>query len=169
MAQERERDMGATELDVGIGGDGVRPLTIDDFQSVVTIDSKLSGNWRQVFYSKRLAAALEKPKEFIYVGVDLDGELVGFAFAHVLEGEFGVTGNVAVLDAIGVDPDHQHKGLGQRLMDGLIDVMRHKGVQELQTQVDWTDHDLMRFFDVNGFVRAPRLVLERSTATPLPQ
>ncbi|MCP4329685.1 MAG: GNAT family N-acetyltransferase [Alphaproteobacteria bacterium] len=153
-------------------GDGVgevRPLTIDDFQAVVAIDSKLSGSWRQAFFSKRLAAALEKPKDFIYVGVDRDGALAGFAFAHLLEGEFGGTGTVAVLDAIGVDPDRQGAGIGHRLMDGLIAVMKHKGVREMQTQVDWRDHDLMRFCEASGFVRAPRLVLERDTGSPFLQ
>ena len=53
----------------------VRPLTIDDFDAVVAIDANLSGNWRQRFYTKRLAAALEKPKDFIYVGIDRDGAL----------------------------------------------------------------------------------------------
>ena len=145
----------------------VRPLTSDDFEAVVAIDAKLSGNRRENFYSKRLAAALEKPKDFIYVGADRDGALAGFAFVHLLAGEFGGAGTVAVLDAIGVDPAHQDAGLGQHLIDGLIAVMEQKDLREMQTEVDWTNHSLLRFLDANGFVRAPRIVLERATAEPL--
>jgi ribosomal protein S18 acetylase RimI-like enzyme len=152
----------ATEADIS-----VRPLTIDDFDAVVAIDAKLSGTRRENFYTKRLEAALAKPKDFIYVGVDRDGVLAGFAFVHLLAGEFGGTGTVAVLDAIGVDPAHQDAGLGQHLVDGLIAVMKNKNVREMQTEVDWTNHSLLRFLDANGFVRAPRIVLERGTAVPL--
>jgi len=157
MATKRETGEAAT----------LRPLTVDDFKQVLTIDSKLSGNWRQGFYSKRLAAALERPSDFIYVGIELDGDLAGFAFAQLLRGEFGGSGTVAVLDAIGVDPDHDHEGLGQALMDGLIDVMRQKDVHELRTQVDWRNDKLLHFLAANGFETAPRLVLERDTAEPL--
>jgi hypothetical protein len=52
-------------------------------------------------------------------------------------------------------------------MAGLIEVMRGKGVQSLQSQADWTNHGLLRFFDSSGFGLAPRLVLERSVLTPL--
>ena len=49
----------------------------------------------------------------------------------------------------------------------LTKVMRQKGVQSLQSQADWTNHGLLRFFDSSGFALAPRLVLERSVLTPL--
>ena len=45
--------------------------------------------------------------------------------------------------------------------------MRQKGVQSLQSQADWTNHALLRFFDASGFGLAPRLMLERSVLTPL--
>ena len=52
-------------------------------------------------------------------------------------------------------------------MDGLTKLMREKKVQSLQSQADWTNHGLLRFFDSSGFGLAPRLVLERSVLTPL--
>ena len=55
----------------------------------------------------------------------------------------------------------------EALIDGLVAVMRQKDVCEVQTEVDWTNHGLLRFLDGNGFVRAPRIVLERGTAVPL--
>lgn len=137
-----------------------RALTVDDLRAVIEIDSKHSGSWRQGFYEQRLAAALTKPKDFIYVGVDVGDALAGFVFAHLLEGEFGGTAPVAVLDAIGVDPERHGHGVGRALMAELESVMKHKGVRELQTQVDWRSHRLVRFLDSAGFRRAPRLVLE---------
>lgn len=151
----------------GAGDLRVRALTVDDLKAVIGIDSKHSGSWRQGFYEKRLSAALAKPKDFIYVGVEDDNGLAGFVFAHLLEGEFGGKGPVAVLDAIGVDPDHEHHGVGHALMNGLEEVMRRKGVRELQTEVDWRSHHLIEFLDVTGFRRAARLVLERDVRAPV--
>ena len=54
-----------------------------------------------------------------------------------------------------------------RLMAGLEDVMRKKGVREMQTQVNWTNSSLLRFLNAAGFETAPRIVLERDVAEPL--
>ena len=106
-------------------------------------------------------------KIFVHVGVVRKGALVGFAFARILRGEFGREQATATLDAVGVEHDSREHGVGHALMDGLTKVMRQKGVQSLQSQADWTNHGLLRFFDSSGFRLAPRLVLERSVLTPL--
>ena len=103
----------------------------------------------------------------MHVGVARDGVLVGFAFARILRGEFGREQAMATLDAFGVERSNQDRGVGRALMNGLTEVMRRKGVQSLQSQADWTNHALLRFFDASGFGLAPRLVLERSVLTPL--
>ncbi len=144
----------------------LRPLTPDDLDAVVAIDRKHSGQSRRGFYEKRLERALRNPKGFIYVGVCEGDTLAGFVFARLLGGEFGREDAVAALDAIGVDPDRQGARLGQRLMAGLEDVMRKKGVQELQTQANWTNQGLLRFLSAAGFQTAPRIVLERDVSKP---
>lgn len=141
-----------------------RRLTVDDFDRVVSIDSKLSGQWRQRFYKKRLAAALAGPRDFISVGVEKNGALVGFAFAHLLRGDYGSDDTVAVLDAVGVDPRFGRAGVGHDLLNGMYAEMRRKHIRELHTQVDWRNVPLLSFLASNGFETAPRLVLERETA-----
>jgi ribosomal protein S18 acetylase RimI-like enzyme len=74
---------------------------------------------------------------------------------------------VATLDAVGVEQGSQERGVGHALMDGLTKVMRAKGVQSVQSQADWTNYGLLRFFESSGFRLAPRLVLERSVLAPL--
>ena len=103
----------------------------------------------------------------MHVGVTRDGVLVGFAFARILRGEFGREQATATLDAFGVERSSQDRGVGRALMNGLTEVMRRNKVQSLQSQADWTNHVLLRFFDASGFELAPRLILERSVLTPL--
>ena len=145
----------------------VRPLRPADLERVIAIDSGHVGESRRRFFEKRLAHAQKHPEYFVHVGVARKGSLVGFAFARILRGEFGREQAVATLDAVGVEHDSRERGVGHALMDGLTKVMREKGVQSLQSQADWTNHALLRFFDASGFGLAPRLVLERSVLIPL--
>lgn len=139
----------------------LRPLGAGDLERVVDIDRRLVGHSRRGFFDKRLAAAEADPASFIALAVEQDGTLVGFAIARLQAGEFGEEHPVAILDAIGVDPDRQGRGLGRMLMSGLEDGMRRLGLGEIRTQADWTYQPLIRFFAAAGFSPAPRLALER--------
>ena len=102
-----------------------------------------------------------------HVGVESDDAFTGFAIARVQNGEFGDDRRVAVLDVIGVDPDHQHAGVGRLLIDGIVERMKRHDLHELRTQVDWDDQQIIGFFASSGFALAPRQVLERTTARTL--
>ncbi len=144
----------------------IRPLEAGDLDTVVAIDAALAGRSRYGFFERRLKAALGQPKDFIYVGACIAGELKGYVLVRLLGGEFGHDAS-AMLDAIGVDPDTTGAGLGQALLSGVDEVLRHKGVTELQTETDWTNANLLGFFAHSGFERAPRLVLKRGVGQDL--
>jgi len=141
----------------------IRPLRAADFERVVEIDKAVTDRVRRGFYEKRFAATAENPQDFLGLAAARDGAVVGFVLAHLLRGEFGVTAPVGVLDAIAVDPA-AGGGIGQRLLAGLEQALADRGVQELRTEADWTEHSLVTFFSAAGFRLAPRLVLHRSTA-----
>jgi len=145
----------------------VRPLRSTDLGRVIAIDSAHVGEPRRRFFEKRLAHAEQHREDFVHVGVTRDDVLVGFAFAHILRGEFGRERATATLDALGVERNSQDRGVGRALMNGLTEVLRRNKVQSLQSQAAWTNHALLRFFDASGFDLAPRLILERSVLTPL--
>ncbi len=143
-----------------------RRLGVDDVERVIAIDRVHSGHSRRRFFEKRFAAAEAQPEDFIHVGVVQDGLLRGFAIARVHRGEFGHERAVAVLDAIGVDSESRERGIGQLLMRELGAAMGSRGVRTLQSQADWTNHGLLRFFAHAGFELAPRLALQRAVAAP---
>jgi L-amino acid N-acyltransferase YncA len=147
----------------------VRRLRPSDLEQVIAIDSHHFGEPRRAFFEKRLAHAREHPEDYVQVGVDRNGMLAGFAFARILRGEFGREQTIATLDAVGVMISNREQGVGHALMDGLTEALRQQGVWSLQSQANWTNHALLRFFDACSFSLAPRLVLERSALTPLPE
>ncbi len=146
---------------------GVRTLNDGDLKRVITIDRAHSGRARRHFFEKRFAAAAAHPREYIQIGIMRASSLRGFAIARVFSGEFGREPPIAMLDAIGVEAEVQDRGVGRELMDGLVQAMRAAGVDTLQSQAEWTNHRLMRFFDASGFKLAHRVVLERPVSEPL--
>lgn len=143
-----------------------RPLTSEDFEAVVDLDRQIIGRSRRGYMEKRLQAALRHPDAHIQLAAEAGGgELVGFLLARIAaEGEFGRSGPSVVLEAIGIAPARQRRGAGRRLMDGLEEIMRRKGISELVTQAEWTNQPLLGFLEATGFSLAPRLILEGPTS-----
>jgi predicted N-acetyltransferase YhbS len=144
-----------------------RPLNRDDLEAVIAIDRAHSGHTRRHFFAKRMAAAAQRPDDFIQIGVVWGGALCGYAIARVLRGEFGGEQAVAVLDAIGVEPQSQECGVGRCLVQQLAGALHARGVGGLHSQADWKDQHLLQFLHACGFAIAPRLALERSVREPL--
>jgi predicted N-acetyltransferase YhbS len=147
----------------------VRRLRPADLEQVIAIDSHHFGEPRRAFFEKRLAQAKRHPEDYVQFGIDRSGVLAGFAFACILRGEFGRDQPIATLDAVGVMVSSREQGIGHALMEGLAEALRRQGVRSVQSQAVWTNHALLRFFDASSFSLAPRLVLERTTLTPLPE
>lgn len=153
----------ATGVPAGLTLRAMTPLDLDD---LVRIDEATTGRSRREFYGKRLASLADDGRD-VAVVADLDGAVAGFAFARVVEGEFGSHAPVGVLDWLGVDPRHRHERVGQAVLTGLVDGLRSRGVGELRTQADWHEHDLVGFFAAADFALAPRVILARSIDIPL--
>jgi len=147
----------------------IKPLTAGDLNSVVEIDSATSGISRRGYFEKRLTAGLNRPKDYVYVGLFAKDKLQGFALARLVVGEFGNAGASAALDAIATRPEVGHQGYGQMLLDEVEKVLRHKGVSALTSQVDWGNPDILGFLAGNGFQLSSRLILTRSTAEIPPE
>ena len=144
----------------------LRPLTADDQEAVVAIDKEIAGRPREAFFARRMDAALKEPGGFIYLGACIDGELKGFALVRLLTGEFGES-SVGLLDALSVDPSCKSAGIGRTLMANVEDILRHKGVTELQTEATWTNSEMLAFFAKAGFERAAQTILTRDVAADL--
>lgn len=141
----------------------LKVLTTEDLDAVIAIDKANSGTSRRGYFAKRIEAVTERPKEFVYVGLHIDGKLAGFALAKLIEGEFGKPGASASFDAIGVSPEFQGKGAGQQLLSGVEDILRNKSVSSVTSQVDWSNQTMIGFLAKAGYALDTRTVLVRST------
>jgi ribosomal protein S18 acetylase RimI-like enzyme len=144
-----------------------RALATGDLERMIAIDQAYTGRSRRRFFEKRFGAAERQPQDFIHIGIDRNGTLIGFVLARMLHGEFGRDEPVVALDVIGVDPQSQERGHGRALMQGLTETMRQRGVRRLHSQAEWTNYQLLQFFGSAGFELSPRMVLERAVSEPL--
>jgi ribosomal protein S18 acetylase RimI-like enzyme len=144
----------------------IRPLRPGDAGAVIDIDRARSGRSRTGFYARRFQAFAEEPQAFVAVAAEVGGAVAGFAFARILDGEFGGAAPEGVLDAIGVSPAQERSGVARELLEELEAVLASRGVRALRTQAGWTEHGLAGFFSATGFRLSPRVVLERSLERP---
>jgi ribosomal protein S18 acetylase RimI-like enzyme len=129
----------------------LRNLAPADLDEVVAIDAGLSGRRRQIYFQKRLDAALRQPKLHAQFAAVRNGVLAGYVLARRLAGEFGGTEPALRLEVIGVRPEFRGQGIGRRLLAELEAWGRHCAVREVHTLATWRDHDMLHFLDRAGF------------------
>jgi GNAT superfamily N-acetyltransferase len=141
-----------------------RSLHPSDLDRVAEIDSRVTGKPRRGFFEKRLVVATATPESFISCAAVEDENLLGYGFARLQEGEFGVTGAAAVLDVINIDLDAQGKGLGKSVIAEIEQRLRKKEIGILRSLAFWGDSRMINFFSTMGFKLAPSQVIERDTS-----
>lgn len=142
----------------------IRLMKSDDFDAVVRIDEKVFNARRQEYYELKFEKLVQS-KDYVpasLVAESEDGALVGFVMGELYIGEYGISQERATLDTIGVDPNHQHKGIGEQLISAFVDHLRTLGVKKINTLIDWDDSKLIPFFSASHFSPSKTINLERS-------
>jgi ribosomal protein S18 acetylase RimI-like enzyme len=141
----------------------IRLMKAEDFDAVVGIDGKVLKTSRPEYYEMKFEK-LFKSKDYLPVSLvaEEDGKVVGFVMGEIYMGEYGIFQEEATLDTIGVDPDYQHKGIGEQLINEFMDHLRKVGVQKINTLVAWNDSKLIHFFSANQFSPSKTINLERN-------
>ncbi len=142
----------------------IRLMKADDFEAVVRIDQKVLKTSRLEYYKLKFEKLVQS-KDYVptsLVAEGKDGTVVGFVMGELYIGEYGISNEKATLDTIGVDPDCQHQGVGEQLINEFMDHLRTLGVRKINTLVDWNDSKLIHFFSANRFSPSKTINLERN-------
>jgi predicted N-acetyltransferase YhbS len=148
------------------GAPTIRPLRHGDAVVIVRIDRQRTGRSRADFYARQFETLAADPRFFVALAAEREGRVVGFAFARILDGEFGGSAPVGVLDAIGVAVEEERKGIATALLSAMEAALSARGVRELRTQADWTAHGMAAFLAAAGFQLSSRIVVERLLERP---
>ncbi len=154
MREEVSREKGT--------GIEVRALTLADLEDIVRIDAVVSGHARAEYFRLKLQQAIQDTSVRMSLAAVVDGRVVGFLLGSVFFGDYGTLEPVATLDAIGVHPRSARTGVGSALWRQFVQNLRGMRIERLQTQVDWSQWELMTFFQRLGFAPGPRICIERT-------
>ena len=141
-------------------GISLRRTRAQDMAAVVALDAAIVGHPRQLYFRRRLKAALEQTDRHVQFSAERDGRLVGFVKARKQQGEFGRAEPSLLLESIAVAPGEQGRGVGTALLARLEAEAKRAGAQAIRTTASWRDHAIMRFFDHAGFEFSRSMVLE---------
>ncbi len=141
--------------------DGVRlrPLTVDDEDEVARLAAELGRSADPEQWRARLeVSGYGRP---VCWGVEVDGRLVGQVLGHVRGDDFGLSGDVAWLEVLGVLPAWQRRGLARLLVEAFVEDSGSRGLSRVATLVNLHDQPLRRFFRSLGFRQSALLSMER--------
>ena len=140
----------------------IRLMKADDFDAVVRIDEKVLKDSRPEYYEMKFTK-LFKSKHYVPTSLvaEEDEKVVGFVMGELFRGEYGIAQEKATLNTIGVHPDYQRRGIGERLINEFMDHLKRLGVQKVNTLVHWDDPYLIHFFSTNQFSPSKTINLER--------
>jgi predicted N-acetyltransferase YhbS len=141
----------------------IRLMKAEDFEAVVAIDDKLFRTSRREYHEMKFDKLFHS-RDYIPVSLvaeEEDGTVAGFVMGELYMGEYGIFQEAATLDTIGVDPDHQHKGIGKQLINEFMDHLRNVGVKKITTLIDWNYSKMIHFFSSNQFSPSKTINLER--------
>ncbi len=138
----------------------VRTMREDDLRALVAIDRRITGRDRSAYFKRKLVEALHQSDVRVSLVAERDGGPVGFIMARVDFGEFGQVEPTAVMDTIGVDPDYRDQGIGRALLSQLLINLMTLRVEQIRTEIDWRDRDLLGFLDHCGFHPSQQLCFE---------
>ena len=128
----------------------IRPLDTVDIGQVVTIDEKITGQYRPEVWERRVGYYLRRDPDAALVA-ERDGEVVGFMLGEIRSGEFGLEEPTGWIEVLGVDPDAQGQSVGRLLGEAILAHFRSGGATSVRTLVDESMGDIAGFFTSMGF------------------
>ena len=129
----------------------VRPMEPMDIDSVLAIDSKITGVRRAATYTDLIIGDLGKIPDLSFVA-EVDGEVQGFLLAR--RAYFGEPfDEVGMIHILGVEPDYWRQGVATQMVNALVEACQEKKLNAVRIMIDESDDQLQSLFQQLGFRR----------------
>lgn len=129
----------------------IRRMTEEDIPQVRAIDESLAGLERAPSWQVGADIEMAVYRPALSFVAELEGNIVGFVLGDIRGAEYGkdVSGWI---DMVGVDPRHQHMGVGRRLVETFYGMCQQNKVN-VEVVIREDDERLKGFFTSMGFRR----------------
>ena len=122
----------------------IRPISINDIDRIVELEQKCFNE--SVAYSKKQLSYLITKANSTCLLDEYDKDIRGFIIVLYRKG----TG-VAGIETINVDPDHQRKGVGRRLLGAIESYNSIKGINKIRLEVSAGNISAINLYEKSGF------------------
>ena len=139
--------MGAKE-----GALNLRRMTRSDIDGVLDIDRKISKGRGLITYRDMVAIDPGGALDLSFVA-EVGGRIAGFILARLTYAGVPFV-EIAIIQAIVVDPDSQRQGIASRLVNALLGYCHAEGINNIRAVAEERNADLKRFFQRLGFRRS---------------
>jgi ribosomal-protein-alanine N-acetyltransferase len=131
-------------LEAGADGVVIAPMRRRHVRQVVAIEEQIFPRpWSQALYLSELSM----PATRLYLVATIGGTVVGYAGCMLVVGECHIT-------TIGVDPSHQRRRIGMRLLHTLASEARRRGATALTLEVRMSNLGAQELYRTFGFAPA---------------
>lgn len=137
----------------------IRRLSKRDIDAILKIDEKITGKPHEAYWESKVADYINRDPASC-LAAEINGQVVGFILGEIRGWEFNIPMS-GWLEVMGVDPDHQRKGVGKRLAEALFEYFKKSGVDTVHTMLNWNEGDLVDYFRTLGFKRGDFIHLEK--------
>lgn len=138
----------------------IKTLTMENLNEVIELDQKLTGVNHQEYFDKHFHMQIAENHNDLMFGVFENTTLLGFLIATQRQIAFGHHKEIAYLEMIEVDPNHQKQGLGTVLLTEFKKRTKSLNINKTITIVNWRDTSLLNFFSSQGFDKGNMIQLE---------
>ncbi len=130
----------------------IRRMTRSDIDAILALDKKIGGVQGKVSYRDLVVTDPGGPLDFSFV-CESRGVIVGFILARLAYLGIPLIGT-CVISAIAVASDNQKHGIGNKMVNKVLDRCYDEGVPKARALIDEADADLSRFFQKLSFKRS---------------
>ena len=104
-------------------------------------------------YSAFLGSQLDEPN-IVILAAELEGELAGYTYAGVEGNDYmSLRGPAGVVYDLVVDPAHRRQGVGRKLLDATLEVLKARGAPRVVLSTAERNGPAQHLFDRAGFRR----------------
>jgi len=139
----------------------IRSLDKSDLPFIVSIEERLTGVARSKYWEKRIEMSEAIRPHWASLVAELNNRVVGFVFGRAAELEFGLPGNVAWIEIIGVDPAFRSQGVGRALLEQFTTSADDHDIKTIFTLVGPEAADMKEFFGRLGFAQGKMLHFQK--------
>ncbi|MDO4814514.1 MAG: GNAT family N-acetyltransferase [Gemella sp.] len=88
-------------------------------------------------------------KKYPYIVAEKDGHILGYAYANTFKGRAAYDWTVEW--SIYLDKNHSAKGIGQKLFDKLVEILKEQNIVTIEGCITYPNEKSLAFHKKNGF------------------